>query len=105
MLERRVPKFRLANEDSREKMVKEAADSIKNAWTENVRFDRGAVERVCELSPKFTSSYSQKFLAYSPIPVLQTQTALDEICLRNKKMVVLGRLDHHAPKTNTQLSA
>lgn len=50
MLERWSPKFRAADADLREELIEEAADKIKNAWRENVEFDRGAVISVCRLS-------------------------------------------------------
>ncbi|KAF8486612.1 hypothetical protein F5888DRAFT_1640084 [Russula emetica] len=43
MLERCLPKFRGADPKSREKMVKEAADHIKSAWTGGTEFDRDTV--------------------------------------------------------------
>jgi hypothetical protein len=50
MLEKCIAKFRDATANRREKMVEEAADSIKGAWTEDMEFDRDTVIGVCELS-------------------------------------------------------
>jgi hypothetical protein len=50
MLEKCVTKFRDAPANRQEKMVKEAANSIKGAWTEDMEFDRDTVIGVCELS-------------------------------------------------------
>ena len=40
-------RFRAADPVRREEIVEEAADQIKNAWQEDVEFDRGMVIRVC----------------------------------------------------------
>jgi hypothetical protein len=47
MLKRWGAKFRAANADRREEIVEEAADQIKNAWREDIEFDRGMVISVC----------------------------------------------------------
>lgn len=70
MLGRRVPKFRTADANLREKMVGEAADRIESTWAEDVEFDRDAVICVCDLLA--TLSYSQILLAYSPIFLRQS---------------------------------
>ena len=66
MLERLIPKFRNADTNSREKIIKSAADHIKGMWTEETRFDRDAVISVCDLSGEL--GYSHVFLAYSRTP-------------------------------------
>ena len=45
-----VTKFRAADTNSREKIIKEAAGKLKNAWREGVEFDSEVVISVCELS-------------------------------------------------------
>jgi hypothetical protein len=47
MLEKWGTRFRAADPDRREEIVEEAADQIKNAWREDVEFDRGVVISVC----------------------------------------------------------
>lgn len=57
ILEKWVAKFRAADADRREEIVEEAADQIKNAWREDLEFDRGKVTSVCILSTKSGQSY------------------------------------------------
>ena len=52
MLERWGIRFRAANVNRWEKMIKEAADRIKRSWTEDVEFDRGKVIAVRRLSTR-----------------------------------------------------
>ena len=52
MLERWGVRFRAANANRREKMIKEAADRIKRSWTEDVEFNRGKVIAVRRLSTR-----------------------------------------------------
>jgi hypothetical protein len=47
ILEKWGNRFRTADPDRREEIVEEAADQIKNAWREDVEFDRGMVISVC----------------------------------------------------------
>jgi hypothetical protein len=64
VLERRASKFISSNTNKREKIVEEAANTIKSIWTEDIEFDRDAVINVCDLSAKL--GHSHIFLAYSP---------------------------------------
>lgn len=57
MLEKWVAKFRAADADRQEEIVEEAADQIKNAWREDLEFDREMVTSVCILSTKWGRSY------------------------------------------------
>lgn len=43
ILEKWIPKFRAADTNGHEKLVKEAAECIKSTWTDNSEFDRDAV--------------------------------------------------------------
>lgn len=70
MLERWIPKFRAADPDAREKIVKIAADRMKSAWTEEMEFDEDAVINVRDLSTIL--GYSQSSLAYSRTSVRQS---------------------------------
>ena len=49
ILEKWGGRFWAANPDHWEEIVKEAADQIKNAWQEDVEFDRGMVISVCAI--------------------------------------------------------
>lgn len=77
MLEKRVPKFRTANTNRREKMVRNAADHIERTWAEDIEFDRDAVTSVCELSAKLCSPHA--FLAYLRVSVRQNETGIEEV--------------------------
>jgi predicted transcriptional regulator len=57
MVEKWVAKFRAADADRREEIVEEASDQIKNAWREDLEFDRGMITSVCILSTKSGRSY------------------------------------------------
>lgn len=57
-----MAKFRAADPDSREKIIKEAADQIEGTWMADIEFDRDMVINVCDLSAKLC--YSHIFLAY-----------------------------------------
>ena len=46
MLKKWSGKFQAANMNHWKEIVKEAANQIKNAWRENIEFDRGMVIRV-----------------------------------------------------------
>jgi hypothetical protein len=50
ILRRHVTKFRAADTNSREKIIKEAAGKLKNAWREDVEFDSEVVISVSEPS-------------------------------------------------------
>ena len=67
MLERCASKFRAGNTNRREKIVEEAADTIKGMWKEDTEFDRDGIINVCGLSAKL--SHSQRFIAHSPTSV------------------------------------
>jgi len=45
-------KFQAADTDCQEEIVEKAADQIKNAWREDLEFDRGKVTSICILSTK-----------------------------------------------------
>jgi hypothetical protein len=45
-----IAKFRAADADCREKIIKEAAGKLKNNWRESVEFDSEVVISVCEPS-------------------------------------------------------
>ena len=47
ILEKWGARFRAADLVYREEIVEEAANQIKNAWQEDVEFDRGMVISVC----------------------------------------------------------
>jgi len=87
MLKRTIPKFRAANPNCWEKIVKEAADHIKGTWTEDVEFDRDAVINVCDISAKLDRS--QMFLAYLRILVWKSKKGREEIHFQNSKLVIL----------------
>ena len=70
MLEGLIPKFRAANPDARERMVKKAADCIKSTWTEEMEFNKDVMISICDLSTKL--GYSQSSLAYSRTSVQQS---------------------------------
>jgi hypothetical protein len=70
MLERCIPKFRAADPNGREKLIKGAADHVESVWTGDIEFNRDTVISVCELSVKLNCSHI--FLAYSPISVRQS---------------------------------
>ena len=63
ILEGLSPKFRAADPDTREKLIKKAADRIKSTWTEEMEFDEDVVISVCDLSSEL--GYSQSSLAHS----------------------------------------
>ena len=50
LLERWTPKFQAADPKKWDKIINEAADRIKSAWTDGPDFDRDVVIRVCGLS-------------------------------------------------------
>jgi hypothetical protein len=86
MLERLMPKFRAADANLRVKMVQDTADNIRNAWAEDVEFDRDIVISVCQLSDKL--DYSQPFLACSPVSLWEIE-GIEEIGIPNPNMDVL----------------
>jgi len=57
MLEKQVAKFQAADTDHQEEIVEKAVDQIKNAWREDLEFDRGKVTSICILSTKSGQSY------------------------------------------------
>jgi len=57
MLEKQVAKFQAANADCQEEIVEKAVDQIKNAWREDLEFDRGKVTSIYILSTKSGRSY------------------------------------------------
>ena len=70
MLEGLIPKFRAADPDAQERMVKKAANCIKSTWTEEMEFDKDVVISVHDLSTEL--GYSQSSLAYSQTSVWQS---------------------------------
>jgi hypothetical protein len=50
ILRKHVPKFRAADTNHQEEIIKEAAGKLKNAWREGVEFDSEVVISVRELS-------------------------------------------------------
>jgi hypothetical protein len=54
MLEKCIPKFRAAPANRRENIVQQAADRIKDTWTEDMEFDRDTMISVCELSAQLS---------------------------------------------------
>jgi len=67
VLEWKASKFLSSNTNKQEKIVEEAANTIKSIWTEDIEFDRDTVINICELSTKLGHSYI--LLAYSPTSV------------------------------------
>ena len=55
-------KFRGANPDNQDKIIKEAANCIQRTWTEDTEFDQDSMINVCDLSANL--NYAQIFLAY-----------------------------------------
>ena len=57
MLEKQVAKFQAANADCQKEIVEKAVDQIKNAWREDLKFDREKITSVCLLLTKSGQSY------------------------------------------------
>ena len=62
--------FQAANPTNQEKMVREAANHVKETWSEGVEFNRAAVISVRDLFPKL--GYSHPSAAYSRTPIWQS---------------------------------
>ena len=50
ILEELVPKFQSAKSNMWNKIIAEAADSIRDHWTDDIQFNRDTVANVCGLS-------------------------------------------------------
>lgn len=59
MLKKCIPKFREANPIHREEIVRDAADRIKETWSESIEFDE--VAAICVCDPLAGLGYSEIF--------------------------------------------
>jgi hypothetical protein len=71
MLKRCIPKFRRADVNDRERMIKDAANNIKSAWTEDIEYDGEAIIAVCELVSEIRLFSDISTAAYSRVSVRQ----------------------------------